>query len=129
MRTNAIMFLLVGLVMGCTNQFRYTPGTLAPFAQSQVLQVGECRNLSGWNNPRTLGDSSWLDVPVSEAVRNALVAELQAAGFSIGSGQFTVAADVLSVWMRKAWRDFLEGPTGGKITFRVLESPGGLCRV
>ncbi len=115
--TACVSLLMVMTLAGCaTNTFNYKPSSSSPTAsKGATVQVGEFSNNLGFTDPTRIRFNIVLDRPASQAIREAVVAELKQAGYQIGPSSTKVSGSIENFG--------LDGPA--QATFEITKEPGG----
>jgi hypothetical protein len=91
------MILLVSLTGCAATTFNYKPSPPRGIVERKgAVQVGEFKNNMGFSEPNRVRFNVVLDRPVSQAFREAVIAELKQAGYSIETSQVTVSGSIES---------------------------------
>lgn len=91
------MILLISLTGCATTNFNYKPSPPRGIVERKgAVQVGEFKNNIGFSEPNRVRHNVVLDRPVSLAFREAVIAELKQAGYSIETSQVTVSGSIES---------------------------------
>lgn len=118
--------LLVFVTAGCaTTPFVYTPtGAGIPIGKGLTLQVGKIQNNLGFDDPKKIRFNVELDRPVADAVREALIGELQESGFTIGPSDLIVSVVIDSnspggsgLFLESYWTFRVHQESDGKLFF------------
>jgi hypothetical protein len=88
-----ILFIILLLtIAGCaTHGLNYVPTDRRAFARGTIITVGQFENRLGFSDPRQIRFNVYLDQPAQKAVRDAVISELQKAGFQIGESDIVVS--------------------------------------
>ena len=115
--TACLNLVFVTALAGCaTNSFNYkptSPGIAA--SKGATVEVGEFSNNLGFTDPTRIRFNIVLDRPASQAIREAVVAELTQAGYQIGPSSTKVSGSIENFG--------LDGPA--QATFEITKEPGG----
>ncbi len=99
-RLTTCLVPLLLLAVACapvTTPFVYKPtGTAVPYGKGLTVQVGKIQNNLGFQDPKAIRFNVLLDRPFTDAVHDALIAELQEAGFTVGPSNLTISVIVES---------------------------------
>ncbi|MSR24917.1 MAG: peptidase C14 [Nitrospiraceae bacterium] len=87
---------MVATLTGCaTNTFNYKPSSPGiTVSKGVTVQVDEFRNNLGFADPTRIRFNVVLDRPASQAIREAMVAELRQAGYQIGPSPTRVSGSI-----------------------------------
>jgi len=113
-----IMILIIGIltIAGCaTHGLNYVPTDRRAFARGTIISVGQFENRLGFSDPRQIRFNVYLDQPAQKAVRDAVISELQKAGFRISEND-TVLSGVIHTLCTGAFN-------ATEITFRINKLP------
>jgi hypothetical protein len=89
------VILLISLTGCATSTFKYTPSPPTGIVASKgAVQVGEFKSNMGFSEPNRVRFNVVLDRPVSLAFREAVIAELTQAGYSIAPAQVTISGSI-----------------------------------
>lgn len=115
-KTIMILVIVILTIAGCaTHGLNYVPTDRRAFARGTILSVGQFENRLGFSDPRQIRFNVYLDQPVQKAVRDAVISELQKAGFRIGESD-TVLSGVIHTLCTGAFN-------ATEITFRIKKLP------
>lgn len=121
-----VLPLMLLFLSGCaTTPFVYKPkGTLYPIGKGLTIEVGQIQNNLGFADPKKIRLNVELDRPLVDAVREALTAELQEAGFNVAPGGLVIAViiDTKSpgdegIFFGSQWTFRVTQPSDGSVLF------------
>jgi hypothetical protein len=94
-----LLVLGMGIILsGCTTiKFDYPAPSKFTVDKNITLAVGEFKNETGYDDPNRVGFSACLDRPVSQAVREAMIIELESDGYEIGESPYEIRGIVHSI--------------------------------
>ena len=106
----ASTFLLLG---GCrTMHFDYPEPSAYDANKGITVTVGEFKNDLGWSNPNRFKVNLYLDRPIDEAVRNAVIVELKRDGYKVGESPYEISGVIES---------FVSAPDYTVIQYKVTD--------
>jgi len=108
------MFMVIVMLLlasGCaTTTFNYESSEPTNIGDRAEVSIGQIVNNTGHSNPRRIRYNVVLDIPVTEAIKKALISELQQANYLIGGGDKEISVYINSI---------VYGKSGTSLTFII----------